>query len=57
MWISKILKSGSWGELKIYKYGEGLRRYKIKKIRERIVKRLRKMRVRIRVRKMENVKL
>ena len=41
----------------IYKYGEGLRRYKIKEIRERIVKRLRKMRVRIKVRKMENVKL
>ena len=40
MWISKILESESWVKLKIYKYGEGLRRYKIKEIRERIMKEL-----------------
>ena len=32
MWISKILESESWCGLKIYKYGERLRRYKIKEI-------------------------
>ena len=34
MWISKILESESWGELKIYNIERKLKRYKIKEIRE-----------------------
>ena len=53
MWISKILESESWCELKIYII-LGLRRYKIKEIRENYEE-IKKMRVRMR--KMENVKI
>ena len=57
MWISKILESESWCGLKIYiNMGRELRRYKIKEIRKNYEE-IKKMRVRIKMRKMENVKI